>query len=98
MNDTKNAGRSETPSWIKLRGLHHAIGPTSLALGTTSNGYAGNELFSNGSSTAKTASFFNGTVTMYLAPQQVCLSYRWRCTVVSLALKHKIVYACVHAW
>ena len=98
MNDTKNAGRSETPSWIKLRGLHHAIGPTSLALGTTSNGYAGNELFSNGSSTAKTASFFNGTITMYLAPQQVCLSQGRRCTVVSLALKHKIVYACVHAW
>jgi hypothetical protein len=98
MNDTKNAGKSETPSWIKLRGLHHAIGPTSLALGTTSNGYAGNELFSNGSSTAKTASFFNGTITMYLAPQQVCLSQGRRCTVVSLALKHKIVYACVHAW
>ena len=53
-------------SVIHMTGLEYAIGPSSIELDTTPNGYAGNDLFSNGTSSARTATFINGTVTLFL--------------------------------
>ena len=67
-------------SWIELTGLHDAVGPESVELGTSPSGNAGNQLFSdgilaNGSTVSQTASFLNGTVKLYLAANQTMLAH-----------------------
>merc|ERR1719183_3420214 len=67
-------------SWIELTGLHDAVGPESVELGTSPSGNAGNQLFSdgilaNGSTVSQTSSFLNGTVKLYLAANQTMLAH-----------------------
>ena len=71
---TADSRHGTSPSIISMTGLQYAIGPASISLGTTEDGNNGHELFSdglfyNGSLVPKTASFINGTVTLYLHNQ-----------------------------
>jgi hypothetical protein len=62
-------------SEIVITGLQYAIGPSSIDLDTTPDGYAGNDLFCNGTSFARTATFINGTITLYLHENKTLLSH-----------------------
>ena len=63
-------------SVIKMTGLDLAIGGPNLALETTPGGFSGNDLFSNGTlGSSRTATFINGTVTLYLSVNKTMLSH-----------------------
>jgi hypothetical protein len=81
-NLCNNRGRCDDGSFIKMTGLQYAIGPPSIQLtgpncwdsqgksldpsGYCPNGNQGHLLFSNDSNVPSTATFINGTITLYL--------------------------------